>query len=328
MKTAVLWRTGLADSHGDAARALLSDGAELIVEPDPVRAAAFASRARILVDPEPDEALLDGPALRHVIIPSAGVRPDLLERMRARPHLRLYNSHHHAPAVAEHAVALLLACAHRLLEADRHLRRGSWLPRHDPSYTYVPLMSKTCLILGFGAIGRRVAGLVAGFGMRVTALRRRSAAVEVPLAAAYGPTDLHTALADADAVIVTLPLTAETRSLLDAPAFAAMRVGVVVVNVGRGEVIDQHALYRALRAGIVAAAGLDVWWNYPCSAEQRARTMPSDAPLYKLPNVVMSPHRAGGSDEAGLARSLDLAETIRSILAGGARNRVEPWRGY
>jgi phosphoglycerate dehydrogenase-like enzyme len=298
----------------------------LAVERDLARALEQRDAIEVLIDGRPSE-LLDGASLRHVIVPFAGFPPALREAARERPHLTFHNAHYNAAFVAQHALALLLAAAHRLVPHDAALRRGDWGDRDAPEPSR-HLAGREALLLGYGAIGRRLTPMLRGLGMDVTALRRRpepdAAGVRV-----VGPEQLHDALTRASVVVVSLPATPATEGLLDADALARLPRGAVVVNVGRGPVIDQDALFEALVAGRVGAAGLDVWWAYPGSEPEASRaTLPARRAFGALPNVVLSPHRADATDASGRAQMEDVCATLRAIAAGEPRSVVDVEAGY
>ena len=321
----VLWRAQPPDPVPGPD--LLPDGARLTVERDLDRALAHRDAIDVLVDARPSE-LLDGAALAHVIFPFAGLPPTLGAALRERPHLTLHNAHYNAPFVAQHALALVLAAAHRLLPHDAALRRGDWGDRQHPE-TSVHLADREALLLGYGAIGRRVGTMLQGLGMRVTALRRRLEADDAQEGVrVVGPDDLGDALARATVVVVSLPATPATEGLLGAAALARLPRGALVVNVGRGAVIDEDALYDALVDGRVGAAGLDVWWTYPEDRDRGRATLPARRPFGLLPNVVLSPHRADATDTSERARVEDVCATLRAIAAGEARHVVDVGAGY
>ena len=306
---------------------LLPDGAHLTVERDLDRALALRDQVDVLVDARPSD-LLDGAALAHVIFPFAGLPPTLGAAVRGRPHLTRHNAHYNAPFVAQHALALLLAAAHRLAPHDAALRRGDGGDRQHPERS-VHLADREALLLGFGAIGRHLAPMLQGLGMRVTALRRRPGVEVAPDGVrVVGPDGLGDALARATAVVVSLPATAATEGLLGAAALARLPRGALVVNVGRGAVIDQDALYDALVDGRVGAAGLDVWWTYPEDRDRERATLPARRPFGLLPNVVLSPHRAEATDRSERARVEDVCATLRAIAAGEERHVVDVGAGY
>ena len=306
---------------------LLPDGARLTIERDLDRALAHRDAIDVLIDARPSE-LLDGAALTHVVFPFAGLPPTLGAAVRERRHLTLHNAHYNAPFVAQHALALLLAAAHRLAPHDAALRRGDWGDRRQPERS-VHLAGREALLLGYGAIGRHLVPMLQGLGMRVTALRRRPQADDAPAGVqVVGPDDLGDALARATAVVVSLPATPATEGLLGAAALARLPRGALVVNVGRGAVIDQDALYDALVDGRVGAAGLDVWWRYPEDRDRERATLPATRPFGMLPNVVLSPHRGDATDGSERARVEDVCATLRAIAAGEARHVVDVDAGY
>jgi phosphoglycerate dehydrogenase-like enzyme len=204
--------------------------------------------------------------------------------------------HHNALPVAEMALTLLLSAAKRVVPLDQALRRGDWRPRYERWDTGLLLQGKTVLILGYGAIGQHVGRFCQALGMRVLATRRQPDSDHDGVAEIYPTSALHELLPQSQAVIVCLPKTPETTGYLGAAELALLPDGAVVVNIGRGEVIDEGALYEALQNGRISA-GLDVWYNYPDSEAARAQTPPANYPLHELDNVVFSPHRAGSTDQ-------------------------------
>jgi phosphoglycerate dehydrogenase-like enzyme len=283
------------------------------------------------VDGEPTrEKLRAAPNLRAVIQPYTGVSPETAALMREVPHLTLYNSHGPALPTAEMAFALLLAAAKAIVPLDRALRRDDWSARLRPLPS-VLLSGKTALLLGYGAIGRHVARMCRGMGMRVLALRRNGDAGLDEFVEIHPAGSLRDLLPRADALIVSLPLTAETRGLIGARELALMPRGAVLVNVGRGPVVDEGALYRALKEGTLGAAGIDVWYTYPDDDEKASATPPSTYPFGELDNVVLSPHRGGLAEEPDQRRErlAALAEIINALARGEeAPNRVDLTRGY
>jgi phosphoglycerate dehydrogenase-like enzyme len=247
------------------------------------------------------------------------------------PHIAIHNLHHNALPVAEHAIALLLAAAKFVVPMDRSLRAHDWTPRYQPSPSLI-LAGKRALILGYGAIGQQVARLCRGLGMEVVAIRRHGggppswAASEVVVA---GLETLRQLLPEADALIICLPHTAETDSLIGAEELALLPPRAVLVNLGRGPIVQEDALYHALRTRTLYAAGLDVWYTYPDDEAARAHTPPSIHPFHELDNVVMSPHRAGSSLETERLRMAHLAELLNAAAQGRPMpNRVDLKAGY
>ena len=134
-------------------------------------------------------------------------------------------------------------------------------------------------------------------------------------------------MAAADVIMISLPLTKKTENIIDKYAFAVMKKQAIVINVGRGKLIDQFALYDALKNKQIFGAGIDVWWNYPKDNE-RSNTLPSEAELYKLDNIIMSSHRASNVNDWQLSAFRDVMKTVAIIQTGGSRNLVDPKKGY
>jgi phosphoglycerate dehydrogenase-like enzyme len=282
---------------------------------------------QILISGRPTaEQLEASPNLETLLIPWAGLPPETAERIRQYPHIAIHNLHHNAISTAETALTLLLTAAKHLMPIERRFRALDWRPRYAPNPA-VTLYGKTILILGYGSIGRHLGKICAALGMRVLGVRREPQPDET--AEVFPPEALPALLPQANVLAVTLPLTDETRGMIGAHELSLLPDRAIVVNVGRGPVIDQHALYRALRDGSLHSAGLDVWYNYPPDEASRAQTAPAEVPFHELENVVMSPHRGGGSSDVEVMRVQHLAEFLNQAAAGGPLpNRVNLERGY
>lgn len=276
------------------------------------------------------EHLAASPQLHTVIVPWAGIPVALRDLLRVEfPQLALYNLHHNAPPVAELAMALLLAAAKRIVPLDQALRRDDWTPRYEPSRAML-LEGKTALVLGYGAIGRLVARACRGLGMQVLATRRSPQTASDEYAhEIHSSAALPDLLPRVHALIICLPLTPETEGLLGEKELRLLPAGAVLVNIGRGPIVQEQALYEALRDGHLGAAGLDVWYNYPQDEESRSQTPPSNYPFHELDNVVLSPHRGGSTMETGRLRMAALAELLNALARGEEpANRVDLQRGY
>lgn len=257
---------------------------------------------------------------RVVIVPFAGPADAELALLRQYGQWTVCNSHYNAPFVAEHAIALLLAAAKRLLPYDRALRQGRWRAERGAAAS-MTLAGKTMTVLGYGAIGSRIVTLARGFGMRLIVIRRNVSAGEPRDAAFVGTVDdLEQILPETDCLMVCVPLTDETRGLLGERHWRLMKRSALVVNVSRGEVLEEGALFRALETGEIAGAGIDAWYHYP--ADDEALQLPSELPFHTLHNVVMSPHRAGDTDERTRAQITDVAQQLNRIADGEEPSNV------
>lgn len=211
-----------------------------------------------------------------------------------------------APAVATHAVALLLALQRRLPAALAAQARGEWDRRVGEDAT-VPLGQRG-VVLGFGPIGQEICRLLQAFGMRVTAVSRSGTPCDwVEMLPAMR---LDEAVAGADALVLAAPLTAETAGIVSGPLLARCKPGMLLVNIGRGGLVDQAALLAALREGRLGGAGLDVADPEP---------LPMDDPLWSAPNLIVTPHVAGFAKNVSIARVCGVVgENLRRVMAGQA----------
>jgi phosphoglycerate dehydrogenase-like enzyme len=284
----------------------------------------------VLAAGRPDRShLTASPALHTLIIPFAGLPAATRTLLLDFPHIAVHNLHHNAALTAELALALLLSASKFIIPFDRALRAHDWSPRYRPNPSLL-LEGKTALILGFGAIGKRIARACWGLGMQVVAVRRqlRSEPCDFPVEV-HASDALPVLLPRAHVLVIALPATPETEGLIGAPELALMPPGGVLVNIGRGPIVEQNALFEALQSGQLAAAGLDVWYNYPTTPDSRSHTPPADLSFHQLDNVVMSPHRAGHSTETESMRMMALADLLNAaVRAQPLPNRVDLFAGY
>jgi phosphoglycerate dehydrogenase-like enzyme len=265
--------------------------------------------------------------LRALIVPWAGVPENTREILHDFPHLTLHNLHHNAAATAEMVLALLLSAAKFIVPIDQRLRANDWSPRYAPSRS-IGLQGKTALIIGYGQIGRRVGRVCRALEMTMLATRRQRAEQD-DVVEVYASADLPQLLPRCHVLIITAPLTPATKGLIGERELALLPHGALLVNVGRGAIVDEAALYRALQSGQLAAAGLDVWYNYPRDEAAQTNTLLSQFPFHELDNVVLSPHRGG--DEVGIeaARMRHLADMLNAAARGAELpNRVNIEAGY
>ncbi|MDJ0975141.1 MAG: 2-hydroxyacid dehydrogenase [Planctomycetota bacterium] len=275
------------------------------------------------------DVLASLPALETVLIPYAGVPKRTRELLLERTGVALHNLHHNAAPTAELAVTLMLAAAKRVVPLDRALRAGDWRPRYAPSIA--PLLEgRTAVVLGYGHIGRRVARTCLALGMHVVGVRRAEGPdPELPAVEVRAPAALPDLWPRAQVLFVCLPSTPATKGVVDAAALAAMPDDAVIVNVGRGAIIEEAAFYAALRSGGIGAAGLDVWYRYPREEGEREQTLPAEHPFHELDNVVLSPHRAGHTVETERLRGEHVAALLNQAARGDVLdNRVDVEAGY
>jgi phosphoglycerate dehydrogenase-like enzyme len=272
--------------------------------PDP----ALADADVALGQPDPKSAM-QCERLRWIHLTSAGYTRYDTEEFRAaffKRGARLTNSSsvYNEPC-AEHVFAMMLALARRLpqsLDSQRTDHAWPGLQRRAESRL---LVGQNVVLLGFGAIGRRLAQMLAPFGMNITAVRRNAAGDESVRIIAED--DLETALATADHVINILPENPSTKNFVTARRFAAMKTGAIFYNIGRGTTVEQDALLASLRSGHLAAAYLDVTDPEP---------LPPEHLLWTTPNCFITPHTAGGHDAEMESLVRHFLDNLARFVAG------------
>mgnify|MGYP006085266925 FL=1 len=211
-------------------------------------------------------------------------------------------------SVAEHALALLLAIAHRVRQLDYRIHQGEW-----PRGMITQLHGKTLGILGAGGVGQQMAAIARGIGMNVIAWTLHPELYN-PATTELEFVDLSTLLTRSDAISIHLRGSEETRHLIGSAELSQMKPSAFVINTSRGDMIDEQALEEALRGGALAGAGLDTFESEP---------LPPESPLRTLPNALLSPHTASTTD-AALASSLKMVvDNVLSFLDGVVRYQVD-----
>lgn len=190
----------------------------------------------------------------------------------------------HAVPISEHVFAYLLAFARGLPHAVRHQLDRAWHPLRQADL--FELEGKTLVLVGAGRIGTRIATLASAFGMRVLVVRRNPERDVAGAASVHGTAELDEVLPEADFVVLTVPLTTETKGMIGAPQLSVMKESGYFINIGRGGTVDQDELVNALLAGDIAGAGLDVFEEEP---------LPADSPLWEMANVIVTAHYSGAT---------------------------------
>ncbi len=255
------------------------------------------------------------PAPRLRLIQSVAAGLDLLDLGAVPKAVTVCNAFGHEPAIAEYVIMAMLVLTHRLFETVTTFRAGSWAAsRQYGGRPHGEVLGRTIGIIGYGRIGREVAVRAAGLGCRVLAANRSEAADPGPAERVFPLAELDRMLKLCDAVVVACALTPETRGLMDARRLALMKPGALLINVARARIVDEDALYNALRDGQLGGAALDVWWQYPTPAEQNRR--PSRWQFHELPNVLVTPHCSAGTEATAERRWSMVAANLDRFVRG------------
>jgi phosphoglycerate dehydrogenase-like enzyme len=258
---------------------------------------SLAPRAQVIVGWRPSQELLDcANQLKLFIFPGAGVQ-HLLEWFREEGQARgavLVNGHSNSYFVAQHIVALLLALLNKIIPHHRWMVNGRWR-KGDADAKTIPFWNRKVGLLGYGAINKKVHKLLNGFKVEFAILRRNWKGKDESLpspAKKYNPSQLHEFLASIDTLIVAVPLTTETTGIIGSEELKLLGQDGILVNVARGDVVDQKALYDALSQNTIAGAAIDVWYTYKPEPDEEGRKYPFEEPFHTLDNIILSPHRA------------------------------------
>lgn len=279
----------------------------------PGEAAHFES-ADVIVGIKLDASMPVPRKLRLYHAPAAGT--DAIDLSLLPPASTLCNCHGHENAIAEYVMAALLLRHVPLAQADADLRQGRWTYwAGRPTALRTELGQQTIGLLGFGHIAQTVALRAKAFGMRVH-VANRSAVSAPQVDRSFGLNDLQAFMGSVDAVVVSLPLTPQTQGLVDAAALQAMRRDAVLVNVGRGPVVDERALFEALSARRIGGAIIDTWYQYPTPS--RAACAPSQFDFAALDNVTLTPHMSGWTSGTVARRQQTMADNIARLCRGEA----------
>lgn len=252
-------------------------------------------------------SILKAPNLKWLHTFSSGVDSPVFQTMLERG-IRITNSAGASSSpIAQTVIMYLLALSRNLPEWQRAQQRHEWQQR-----SFQELPGTTIAVIGLGAIGQEVVRLAHALDMNVIACRRTPRGDES--CPTYSMTDLSAVLAQADWVVVALPLNADTRRIINAQIFASMKPGACFINVGRGELVDEPALIAALQSGHLGGAGLDVFETEP---------LPTESALWDMPNVIITPHNSATTPQSHHRAALIFIENVKRRAAGlSLRNEI------
>lgn len=266
------------------------------------------------------EQLAKTPGLQWLQTASAGVERVVTPEMIDRSVVITNASGVHAVSISEHLMAMMLAFARRLPLLLHNQQRHVWRDENLRGEVF-ELSGQTLMVVGVGDIGIALGDRAIGFGMRVIGVRRRP---DLPVPDSFSEiistAELKTRIGDADHVAICLPLTDNTRGLIDVGTIDAMKPGAYIYNIGRGPIIDQDAMVQALTDGTLGGAGLDVTDPEP---------LPENSPLWDMPNVLITAHTSGSSPVYWERASEIVIENVRRWQAGEPLiNVIDVEQGY
>jgi phosphoglycerate dehydrogenase-like enzyme len=256
------------------------------------------------------------PAPRLRLVQSVATGIELIDLAALPRGVTVCNAFGHETAIAEYVLMTMLVWSHRFqeIEADFRTRsswRASWVESGAP---HGEIFGSTIGIVGLGRVGQEVARRAAAFGCHVIAANRSPRRAERRVEQVYPLSELDGMLPLCDFVVLCTALGLETEGLIDARRLALMKPSAFLINIARGMVVEEDAVYTALRDRRIGGAALDVWWQYPNAAEPERR--PSRHPFHELPNVIMTPHCSGWTEGMVARRWAEVAGNINRYVRG------------
>lgn len=271
------------------------------------------ARADIVVAEFWRDGLPPAPRLKLLQLPVAGT--DRVDTAALPGGVTVCNAFGHEAAMAEYNVMAMLVWFHRYFDIAAGFRGGSW---RDSGVTGGPLHRElgghTVGIVGLGHIGRETAIRAAALGCRVVAANRTAGDPPAGVDRLFALAKLDAMLPLCDVVTLCLGLTPQTRGLIDARRLSLMKPEALLINVGRGPIVDEDALFAALRDRTIGGAALDTWYRYPTRG--KPDVLPSRHPFHELPNVIMTPHCSAWTEGMARRRGADAARNIDRFVRG------------
>ena len=261
--------------------------------------------------------------LKLIISPFAGVKPlvqklkQLQNQQPAFKNVIVTNSHGNARFVAQHALSLLFTLTGQIIHHHRQMERGVWQFKEEEKQSY-PLFDKTIGLLGYGAINQHVHQYLSGLPIKFHVLKNSWGDLETypnSIEQKYQPAELHSFLRAVDIVILALPLTQETKGWIGAKELHQLGSESLLINMARGPIVQEKALFTALNEEWIRGASIDVWYDYTPTADEKWRKFPYNYPFHDLENIVLSPHRADSPFD-DLSRWDDVFVNIQKFLRG------------
>ena len=315
MKALFLGNVAADTANGIADR--LPPELHIEVLPDPqqlMRSPEAAAEADIVVTNHWRAEYAAAPKVRLVQSVATGI--ELIDLAALPCGVAICNAFGHETAIAEYVLMTMLVWSHRFREIEGDFRlRSSWRPSWVQSGPpHGEILGQTVGIVGLGRVGREVARRAAAFGCRILAVNRTPHPAGSGVERVYSLAELDAMLPACDFVVLCTALGPETEGLIDARRLALMKPSAFLVNIARGQIVNEDAVYAALRDRRIGGAALDVWWQYPDVAEPERR--PSRYPFHELPNVIMTPHCSGWTEGMVARRWAEVADNIARFVRG------------
>ena len=320
--TSILFLGGIWPAYRRQLKARLGRGWRVAcagLQPAPDLFRRLRAAEVVITSTFPGAWVAHAPKLRLLHAPGAGYEKIELAALPAG--VQVCQTFRHGPSIAEFVVMAMLALSRQLLQSDRDLRANRWRsPFWDNSVRLAgALEGRTALVLGTGEIGVHVARLCKVFGVRSLGINRSGHAVK-PFDRTAPRGALPRLLPQADFLVVAIPLTAETHGLIGRTELARMKRTACLINVARGPIVEERALFQALKRRRIAGAALDAWYQYPI---KNPNVAPARLPFRELDNVIMTPHISGWTTQTFDRRLDDMIENLRRWRRGEPlRNRV------
>jgi phosphoglycerate dehydrogenase-like enzyme len=288
------------------------------------------SQADIIIGWMPShENLKQADNLKLFINPGAGVKHliEIFKDVTQAREIALVNGHGNSYFTAQHAVALLLALTNKVIPHHNWMMEGKWR-LGDNEAASIPLRDRKIGLLGYGAVNRKVHKFLSGFDVEFHILKTSWSESDRIPGTKYNSPQLHEFLTAIDTLIIAVPQTAETAGMIKENELKLLGKSGLLVNVGRGDVIDEESLYNALMNKVITGAAIDVWYNYK-PEEIEGKRYPYKYPFYELDNIILSPHRAASPFD-DLKRWHEVIENIKRFADGRTDflNLVSLEKGY
>jgi len=289
-------------------RTVLRDLSQILQAPE------AAATADILVSNQWRAEFPPAPRIRLVQSVATGV--ELFDLAALPKGAAVCNAFGHETAIAEYVIMTWLALRHGLFQISGEFReRGSWRTSWvESGAPHGEVRGSTLGIVGYGRVGREVARRAVPFGARILAANRSPREADPGVERIFPLAELDRMLPECDTLAICTALGPETTGLIDARRLALMKPTAFLINIARGQVIEEDPLYAALRDGRLGGAALDVWWQYPTAAEPQQRG--SRHPFHELPNVIVTPHNSGWTQGMVRRRWDEIADNLRRFTQG------------